>query len=160
MRHRTRISRRRTLGLLGAAALAAGRLPPPAAAAPPVGVHEAVGDALRRLFGDRPIADGTGVVRLDVPAIAENGALVPVTVEVASPMTARDWVRHVYLIADRNRIPVVLRATLTPEAGQAVVGATIRLGETGDVRAIVERSDGALLQVKRGVRVTVSGCGG
>lgn len=164
MRKPPGISRRRALGALGAlgAALAAGRLPapPPAAAVQPVGGHESVQEALRRLFGDRPLRDGTGVVRLDLPAIAENGALVPVTVEVASPMTASNYVKHIYVIADRNRIPVVARATLTPEAGQALIGATIRLGETGDVRAIAERSDGTLLQVKREVKVTISGCGG
>jgi sulfur-oxidizing protein SoxY len=164
MTDRVRISRRRVLGALGVlgAAAVGGRLPapPPAAAVQPVGVHESVQEALRRLFGDRPIRDGTGVVRLDLPAIAENGALVPVTVEVTSPMTASQHVKHIWVIADRNRIPVVTRATLTPEAGQALIGATIRLGETGDVRAIVERSDGTLLQVKREVKVTISGCGG
>jgi len=36
----------------------------------------------------------------------------------------------------------------------------LRLGETGDVRAIVEQSDGSLLVVKREVKVTVGGCGG
>ena len=30
----------------------------------------------------------------------------------------------------------------------------------GDVRAIVEQSDGTLVQVKREVKVTVGGCGG
>ena len=40
------------------------------------------------------------------------------------------------------------------------MGANIRLGETGDVRAIVEQSDGSLWQVKREVKVTVGGCGG
>ena len=52
------------------------------------------------------------------------------------------YVKHVWIVADKNRIPVVFRATLTPEAGRAFVGATIRLGETGDVRAIAEQSDG------------------
>jgi predicted secreted protein len=47
-----------------------------------------------------------------------------------------------------------------PEAGRAYVGATIRLGETGDVRAIVEQNDGTLLAVRREVKVTVGGCGG
>ena len=64
------------------------------------------------------------------------------------------------MVADRNRIPVVTRATLTPDTGHAFVGANIRLGETGDVRAIVEQSDGTLLQVTREVKVTVGGCGG
>jgi sulfur-oxidizing protein SoxY len=50
--------------------------------------------------------------------------------------------------------------TLAPEAGRAFMAATIRLGESGDVRAIVEQSDGSLLVVKREVKVTVGGCGG
>jgi sulfur-oxidizing protein SoxY len=64
------------------------------------------------------------------------------------------------VVADKNRIPIVTRVTLSPEAGQAYAGANIRLGETGDVRAIAELSDGSLLQVKREVKVTVGGCGG
>ena len=75
-------------------------------------------------------------------------------------MTPASHVKHIYVIADKNRIPVVTRVTLSPEAGQAYVGANIRLGETGEVRAIVEQSDGTLLQVKREVKVTVGGCGG
>ena len=52
------------------------------------------------------------------------------------------------------------RVALSPEAGKAYMGANIRLGETGDVRAIVEQSDGTLWQIKREVKVTVGGCGG
>jgi sulfur-oxidizing protein SoxY len=125
-----------------------------------LGVQEKVDDALRRLFGGRTMKDGAAVVKLDAPLIAENGAVVPVSVEVSAPMTPASYVKHIYVVADRNRIPVVTRATLTPDAGHAFVGANIRLGETGDVRAIVEQSDGTLLQVTREVKVTVGGCGG
>jgi sulfur-oxidizing protein SoxY len=69
-------------------------------------------------------------------------------------------VKHIYVVADKNRIPIVTRVAFTPEAGQAYAGANIRLGETGTVRAIVEQSDGTLLQVTREVKVTVGGCGG
>jgi sulfur-oxidizing protein SoxY len=75
-------------------------------------------------------------------------------------MTAASHVKHIYVIADRNRIPIVTRVVLAPEAGLAYIGENIRLGETGDVRAIAELSDGTLLQVKREVKVTVGGCGG
>lgn len=139
---------------VGSARTAAGAEPPP------LGAHETVDAALRRLFGTRPLTDGAAVVKLETPLIAENGAVVPVSVEVDAPMTPSAYVKHIYVVADRNRIPVVTRATLTPETGHAFVAANIRLGETGDVRAIVERSDGTLLQVKRAVRVTVGGCGG
>jgi len=158
------ITRRRALTTLGALGLAgAGGLTlqaPGRAHAQTLGQHETVDEALKRIFGARPMKDGGGIVKLDLPLIAENGAVVPVSVDVTSPMTPANHVKTIYVVADKNRIPVVFRTTLGPEAGQAAVGATIRLGETGDVRAIVEQSDGTLLAVKREVKVTVGGCGG
>jgi sulfur-oxidizing protein SoxY len=158
------ITRRRALATLGALGLVgaggATLASPRRAEAQQLGVHETSAEALKRLFGSRPIKDGAGVVKLDVPLIAENGAVVPVGVEVASPMTAANHVKAIYVVADKNRIPVVFRTTLGPEAGQAAIGATIRLGETTDVRAIVEQSDGTLVAVSREVKVTVGGCGG
>ena len=154
-----------TLGVLGAAA-ASGALtvgvPHEVALAqqPQFGQPETVQDALKRLFGARPIKDGGALVKLDVPLIAENGAVVPVSVDVQSPMTPQNYVKGIYVVADKNRIPIVTHVALAPEAGQAFMGANIRLGETGDVRVIVEQSDGTLLQVKREVKVTVGGCGG
>ena len=151
-----------TLGVLGVAA-ASGALAlgaPRPVEAQTFGQQESVQDALKRVFGGRPIKDGGSLVKLEIPLIAENGSVVPVSVEVNSPMTPANHVKSIYIVADKNRIPVVTRAVLSPEAGQAYMGANIRLGETGDVRAIVEQSDGTLLQVKREVKVTVGGCGG
>lgn len=156
----TRRSALGTLGALGVAAAGGALAEPRPALARTLGRQETVEAAMRRLFGARPIKDGGALVKLDVPLIAENGAVVPVAVEVASPMTPANHVKHIYLVADKNRIPLVSKITLTPEAGQASVGENVRLGETGDVRAIIEQSDGTLLQVKREVKVTVSGCGG
>jgi sulfur-oxidizing protein SoxY len=163
MTDHTAMSRRRALtalGVLGAAGVTGLPLSARRADAQQFGVHETVQEALKRLFGNRPIKDGGNAIKLDLPLIAENGSVVPVAVDVASPMTPANYVKHVYLVADKNRIPVVMRATLAPESGQAYVAATIRLGETGDVRAIVEQSDGTLLQARREIKVTVGGCGG
>jgi sulfur-oxidizing protein SoxY len=161
---RVGLSRRSVLRALGAAGLAAATgapvaLSPRPASAQPLGRQESVEAALRRLFGSRPLTDGSRLIRLGIPAIAENGAAVPVSVEVDAPMTPQSHVRHIWLIADRNRIPVVTRAALTPDSGQAYLAVNIRLGETGDVRVVVEQSDGTLLAIKREVKVTVSGCG-
>lgn len=159
----TVIGRRTVLEALGAAGVmvAAGVcvLPRPVDAQT-LGQHESIEAALKRVFGGRPMKDGSGTIKLDVPLIAENGAVVPVAVEVTAPMTSQSYVKHIYIVADKNRIPIVTRVALTPESGQAYMGANIRLGETGDVRAIVEHSDGTLVQVKREVKVTVGGCGG
>ena len=158
----TRRAMMERLGALGVAAAAGGLVAgvPGTARAQALGQNESVQDAMRRLFGAKPIKDGAASVKLDVPLIAENGAVVPVSVSVDSPMTPTNHVKHIYVVADKNRIPVVTRVTLAPEAGRAFMGANIRLGETGDVRAIVEQNDGTLLQVKREVKVTVGGCGG
>ena len=151
-----------TLGALGVAAAAGGLVAgaPRRAQAQQWGLQETVDEALKRVFGGRPMKDGSSAITFDIPAIAENGALVQTSVVVESPMTPASHVTHVWIVADKNRIPVVFRATLAPEAGRAYVGVTLRLGETGDVRAIAEQSDGTLLQVKREVKVTVGGCGG
>src|SRR5262245_11573714 len=78
-----------TLGVLGAAA-ATGVVTvgaPARAVAQQFGQQESVQDALKRLFGTRPMKDGSALVKLDIPLIAENGAVVPVNVDVQSPMT-------------------------------------------------------------------------
>jgi sulfur-oxidizing protein SoxY len=163
-----RLTRREALGALGAlGVVAAGGLVAGApgtahgqAAGQALGQHESVQDTMKRLFADKPLKDGSAVIKLDLPLIAENGAVVPITVNVESPMTPANHVKHIYVIADKNRIPFITRVTLAPEAGRAFMGANIRLGETGDVRAIAEQSDGTLLMVKREVKVTVGGCGG
>ncbi len=149
-----------TLGVLGVAAAAGTLAAPGHAQAQALGAQETVEAGLKRVFGGRAMKDGSGLIKLEIPLIAENGSVVPVSVEVSSPMTPTNYVKHIYIVADKNRIPIVTRASLAPEAGQAYVGANIRLGETGDVRAVVEQSDGTLLQVKREVKVTVGGCGG
>jgi len=161
------ITRRSALGRLGAVgvAVAAETLGAGAPAgaqgpSPAFGLQESVQDGLKRVFGGRPMKDGTALIKLDIPPIAENGAVVPVSVEVNAPMTPASYVKSIWIVADKNRIPIIARATLTPEAGQAFVGANVRLGETTDVRAIVEQSDGTLLVAKREVKVTVGGCGG
>jgi len=163
------MTRRSALGTLGAvgAALATGTLSigTPARAqaqgqSQALGLQESVQDGLKRVFGGRPMKDGAALIKLDIPPIAENGAVVPVSVEVNAPMTPASHVKSIWIVADKNRIPIIAKATLTPEAGQAFVGANVRLGETTDVRAIVEQSDGTLLTAKREVKVTVGGCGG
>ncbi len=163
-----RVSRRgalRVLGLLGVAAAAAPFLgaPGPAAGQGNLGAlepEEPVDATLKRLFGSRPIKDGGSVIKMDLPLIAENGAVVPITVEVQSPTTPASYVKNIYIISDRNRRPMNAKFSLTPEMGAASIGANLRLNETGEVRAIVEMNDGTLLMAKREVKVTVGGCGG
>jgi sulfur-oxidizing protein SoxY len=161
------MTRRDALRLFGAAgaALGMGSLGAGEAQAQATGAgmpqpDEKVADTLKRLFGDRPLQPAGDKVKFDAPMIAENGAVVPVRVDVDLPMAGDDYVKSIYIISDKNRRPLNARVSLTPESGKASVGTNIRLASTTDVRAIAETSKGALYETKREVKVTVGGCGG
>jgi len=121
---------------------------------------EKVDATINRLFGNRSISPGDGKVKLEAPLIAENGAVVPVTVEADLPMTPQEYVKSIYIIADKNRRPLNTKFSLTPEVGKATISTNIRLAQTTDVRAVVEMNNGTLYMVKQAVKVTVGGCGG
>jgi len=125
-----------------------------------LGPEESVDATMKRLFGSRPIRDGASLIKMELPLIAENGAVVPISVEIDVPMTPQSYVKSIYIISDKNRRPLNARFSLTPAMGQASIGTNLRLGESTDVRAVAEMSDGTLLMTKREVKVTVGGCGG
>ncbi len=111
-------------------------------------------------FGAVGAALATGTLSIGTPARAQAQGQ---SQALGLQESVQDGLKRVFggwIVADKNRIPIIAKATLTPEAGQAFVGANVRLGETTDVRAIVEQSDGTLLTAKREVKVTVGGCGG
>ncbi len=120
--------------------------------------EEPVDKTLQRLFGSRPLKDGSRMITLELPLIAEDGGNVAMSVEVTSPMTPQSHVKAVYVLSDKNPRPLNAKFNLTPACGQAYVATNLRLADTGDVRAVAEMQDGALFMVKRSVRVVVAGC--
>ncbi len=112
--------------------------------------------ALRELFGDRPMQSGR--ITLQVPRLAENGYIVPVTVLVDSPMTEQDYVRRVHLFAPDNPVVRVLDFELTPDNGRAKVSTRIRVAVSQQLHAVAEMSDGSLWSTAVDIEVTVGGC--
>lgn len=158
---RARALTRRYL-LKGAAAGTASALLPRASAAQgtlaALAPEEPVDKTMQRLFGNRPIRDGAALISLELPLIAEDGGNVAMSVEVKSPMTPQSYVKAMYVLSDRNPRPLNAKFLLTPGSGQAYVATSLRLADTGDVRAVAEMQDGSLFMVKRSVRVVVAGC--
>jgi len=113
---------------------------------------------ITKLYGDKKPA--TGRVKLDVPQIAENGLVVPVNVDVESPMTAENYVKSVHIYADGNPLPNVVSYRFTPDCGKASAAARMRLAQTQNIVCIAEMSDGSLFTDKVEVKVTIGGCGG
>ena len=99
------------------------------------------------LFGDRPLQEG--MIQLEAPEVAEDAAIVPVSIKVDAPQSAERFVKTVHLIVDRNPIPIAAIFHLTPESGLANLSTRIRLQTFSHVRAIAEMNDGSLYKIGR-----------
>jgi sulfur-oxidizing protein SoxY len=141
-------------GAVGAA-VGAGLLTPQAVlAAWPKNAFEAkkAEDALSALMGTASTT-ATGDITVKAPDIAENGAVVPVTVS-----TSIAGVESIAILAEKNPSP--LSATFNLGKGaQGFVSTRIKMGKTGDVIGVV-KAGGKLFAARKSVKVTIGGCGG
>jgi sulfur-oxidizing protein SoxY len=118
--------------------------------------EEALAAAIRAQVGDATPEEGG--IALRVPAVAENGGQVPVTVVVDSPQTAADHVAAIHLFATRNPTPGVASFHLTPLLPRAEVQTRIRLAEDQRIVAVAQLSNGRVLRSTAEIRVTTGGC--
>jgi sulfur-oxidizing protein SoxY len=119
---------------------------------------EAVDATLKRLFGSRSMTPGEGKIKLELPLIAEDGGNVAVSVDANLPISGAKHLSHIYIIADMNRRPMLVKFSFSADSGRASVATSVRLSTTTDVRAVIEMNDGTLYAVTKNVRVTISGC--
>jgi len=107
---------------------------------------------LLRLYGQAGRPEESEQIALEVPEIAENGAVVPVRVATTLPDTTR-----IALIVPNN--PFVLAASYDiPKGTDPSVSCRIKMAKTSDVVALVE-SRGRLYSTSQSVKVTLGGCG-
>lgn len=108
-------------------------------------------DALKALYGKT--GQPSDKISLDAPEIAENGAVVPVSVSSTLPN-----VTGIAILVLEN--PNTLAAAYKiPEGTEASVANRLKMAKTSKVVAVVE-SDGKLYTTSKEVKVTVGGCGG
>ncbi|MFO1110148.1 MAG: thiosulfate oxidation carrier protein SoxY [Bradyrhizobium sp.] len=117
-----------------------------------------VAAAISKLYGDKKFENGK--IKLDVPEIAENGLVVPINLEVESPMTDADHVKAVHVFAEGNPLPNVISYKFTPACGKAAASARMRLAQTQNIVCIAEMSNGNLYKATATIKVTIGGCGG
>lgn len=92
-------------------------------------------------------------ITLKVPDIAENGAVVPVTVST----TLAD-VESISILVENNPTPLVAMFELSPQSIPDV-SVRMKMGESSMVRTVV-KSGGKLYSASKEVKVTIGGCGG
>ena len=108
-------------------------------------------DAIKSLYGKT--AEPSDKVKLDAPEIAENGAVVPISVS-----TGLTEVTSISILVAEN--PNALAASYKIPAGtMPSVANRLKMAKTSNVIAIVE-AGGKLYSATKEVKVTVGGCGG
>jgi sulfur-oxidizing protein SoxY len=113
--------------------------------------QKADADAIKALYGKT--AEPSDKVKLDAPEIAENGAVVPVSVSSSLPDVA-----SISIFVSEN--PNALAASYKIPAGTLPnVANRLKMAKTTNVIAIVE-AGGKLYSTSKEIKVTVGGCGG
>ena len=110
-------------------------------------------DALNNVFGSASVAD-SGEIKLKAPAIAENGAVTPVTVDASG----LEGVESIAILASKNPMPLACQYNFASGA-VGYVSTRIKMGETMNVIAVA-KAGGKLLKAEQEVKVTIGGCGG
>jgi sulfur-oxidizing protein SoxY len=108
--------------------------------------------ALNGLFGS---ADTTASdkIKIKAPDIAENGAVVPVSVSADM-----GDVESITIVTEKNQNPLTASFALSA-AAIPDISTRIKMGKTSNVMAIV-KSGGKLYSTGKEVKVTIGGCGG
>lgn len=92
-------------------------------------------------------------IQLTTPDIAENGAVVPVSVTSSLPKT-----EQIMVLVEKNPNPLAASFTF-PEGTEPSISTRVKVGQTCNVYAVV-KADGKLYSAFRETKVTLGGCGG
>ena len=106
-------------------------------------------------FNGRPLADGSGLITLEMPARAEDAAVVPVMMRANLPTGDTRTLRSLTLVIDENPSPVA--ATFNVGPGATMISTRVRVNSHTKVHAVAELSDDRLYAVDTFVKAS-GGC--
>jgi sulfur-oxidizing protein SoxY len=109
-------------------------------------------DALKGVVGSDQTADSKDIT-IKAPDIAENGAVVPITIS-----SSLADVTSMSVLVEKNAVPLSATYDL-PARTEAYISNRIKMGKTSDVVAVV-KAGGKLYSARKSVKVTIGGCGG
>jgi len=113
---------------------------------------KSVDDAVNALLGSSSLT-GSDKINIKAPDIAENGAVVPIT--VSTDITGVD---SMSILVEKNATPLTSTYNLG-KGTDAFVSTRIKMGKTSSVIAVV-KAGGKLYSHGKEVKVTIGGCGG
>jgi sulfur-oxidizing protein SoxY len=108
-------------------------------------------EAIKLLYGKT--AEPSDQVKMDAPEIAENGAVVPISVST----TLTDVTSIAFLVSENPN--ALIASYKIPPGTVPSVANRIKMAKTSNVIVVVE-AGGKLYSATKEVKVTVGGCGG
>ena len=111
-----------------------------------------VQDALTAAHGSASTSP-SGDIKIKAPDIAENGAVVPVTVTTTIP-----GITDIAIVVEQNGTPLAANFKLSSDS-KGFVATRIKMGKTSNVIAVV-KAGGKSYSARKDVKVTIGGCGG
>src|SRR5262245_20302584 len=109
------------------------------------------------VFKGRSIADGTGLIAIEMPVRAEDAAIVPLTVRATLPPGDTRRVKAFTVVIDENPAPVAATFNIGPNAVVSSISTRVRVDSYTDVHAVAELTDGKLYVVKTYIKAS-GGC--
>jgi len=112
---------------------------------------KSVADTLKALGGSG--STESAQIQITAPDIAENGAVVPITIESGIART-----QTIAILIEKN--PNTLSANFEiPDGTDPFVTTRVKMAETSNIYAVV-RADGKYFHAAKEIKVTLGGCGG
>jgi sulfur-oxidizing protein SoxY len=109
-------------------------------------------ETMKALNGSTPV-QSKDVTFVATPDIAENGAVVPVSVVSALPKT-----ESIAILIEKN--PNMLAAVFDiPQGTDPSITTRVKMAQTSNVYALV-KADGKYYMASKEIKVTLGGCGG
>jgi sulfur-oxidizing protein SoxY len=112
----------------------------------------------KMMFGDREVhANAEDVIKLWLPARAEDAGTVPVLIRTKVDQTPERYIKNVWVVIDNNPSPVGVKFTMTPDSGRADIETRVRVETFTPVRAVAEMNDGSVWMSTSSI-IAAGGC--
>ena len=109
--------------------------------------------ALMKALGAAAPAESLDIA-LQVPEIAENGAVVPIAASTTLP-----GLKRLLVLVEKN--PNLMAAMFEmSDAIEPAIATRVKMGQSSKVFAVAMLNDGRVLYAQKEVKVTLGGCGG
>jgi sulfur-oxidizing protein SoxY len=109
-------------------------------------------DTMKAFGGGAPV-QSKDIAFVSTPDIAENGAVVPISISSSIPKT-----ESIAILIEKNPNMLAARFEI-PSGTEPAISTRVKMGQTSNVYALV-KADGKYYVASKEIKVTLGGCGG